>query len=431
MTTKFELRADKGTRKRKDGLSKVRIKICSGKTNIKYIPLKVYGDPKYWDNDMEIFVVEKGVKKAENKERNKRHEENNAVLADAKARCKDILDDFRKTKQNPTVTQFVERFVEMKHTEKIGDYFKNHIKNLKETNHIGNANSYDRAYKILKLFYPNFDKLFFVEVNLSFVQKFERWLQIRGCNGNTRKHYHARLRAILNNAIKEKIITEQTYPYGKYGFAVNRLEQKTAKRYLPKDVIKTIRTTEIEDYTLELTRRVFVAQFLCFGISFVDAAALKRTDIVNLESGRHIVYKRQKTENAKSSTSIHIKITDELQEHLTWFENNYLLIDDYLFPIVSRQGYENEKLYNHIKNRLNRNNKNLKNLATHFEIENISLTSYVTRHSMAMALKKNANIRLDQISQAMGHVDLNTTQTYLGELTAEEMSGVAEALVNF
>ena len=94
MTTKFELRTDTGKRKRKDGLSKVRIKVCYGKDNIKYIPLPIYGDPKYWDNDMEIFATEKNARKDEDKERNKRHEENNDALAEAKKKCKDIRIDF-------------------------------------------------------------------------------------------------------------------------------------------------------------------------------------------------------------------------------------------------------------------------------------------------------------------------------------------------
>ena len=147
MTTKFELRADTGKRKRKDGLSKVRIKVCEGKTNIKYIPLPIYGDPAYWDNDMQIFVVEKGMRKPEAKERNKRHEENNAVLAEAKARCNEIRSEFKKGRQMLTVTQFVDKFVEKRHTEKIGSYFKNHFKNLRDTKHFVNAISYENTYK--------------------------------------------------------------------------------------------------------------------------------------------------------------------------------------------------------------------------------------------------------------------------------------------
>jgi len=431
MTTKFELRADTGKRKRKDGLSKIRIKVCSGKTNIKYIPLSIYGDPLYWDNDMEIFATDKNARKAEDKERNKRHEENNAMLAKAKERCRGIRIDFERAKQISTVTQFVEKFVDKKRTEKVGDYIKNDIAILKETNHIGNARSYQRTYDILKSLYPNFDNRLFADINLSFVQDFDRLLEKRGNNGNTRRYYHSTLRAILNKAIKEKIATEQTYPYGKFGFSVNGLEQRTAKRHLPLDIIKAMRTTEMENYALEQTRRIFVAQYLCFGISFTDAAALKKSNIVVLEDKRFIIYKRQKTENAKSATPIKIMITPELQEHLAWFEDNCVLIDDYLFPIVSKSGYEGERLYNHIRNRLWRINGNLKKLATHFGIENMPLTTYVSRHSMAMALSKNPAIGVDKISQAMGHSDLTTTQIYLDELTAEEMAGVAEALTAY
>jgi len=432
MTTKFELRADTGKRKRKDGLSKVRIKVCEGKTNIKYIPLPIYGDPAYWDNDMQIFSVEKNVKKTEAKERNKRHEENNAVLAKAKDRCKDIRTDFERAKQIPTVTQFVDKFVEKRHTEKVGSYFKNHVKNLRDTNHFGNAISYENTYNLLKLFYSNFDNLSFTDINLRFVEDFDRWLQKRKNNGNTRRNHHKTLQALIRKAIKNKVAPLQAFPYGENGFNVGSLGEKTPKRYLPLQVIKTIRTTEIENYTLEMTRRIWVAQFLCYGISFVDAGALKKSNIVVLDSGRYIRYKRQKTENTKNATPINIKISDELQSHFDWFEKNCILIDDYLFPIVSKQGYKGEQLYNHIRSRLGENNKNLKKVAKHLKIENnIPLTSYVARHSMAMALRKNPDISIDQISQAMGHADLKTTKIYLDDLAVEEMAGIADALTNF
>jgi len=415
---------------RKDELHQLIIKVGTG-SDRKYIRLPIFGNPADWDKTTEVFVIKKRAKTLDTKERNRQYEKNNLALGDVKQKCDDILADFKKAKQVPTSTQFVERYVEKRSNAKIGDYFDNHIKNLRETNRIGNANAYDSTVKMLRLFNPKFNQRYFADINLPFVQAFDIWLQKRNCNGNTRKYYHARLRAILNMAIKEKMASGQTYPYGQHGFSVNGLAQKTPKRYLPKDVLKTIRTTEIEDYTLELTRRIFVAQYLCYGISFVDAAALKRTNIVTINNERHIVYKRQKTENAKSATSIKVKITPELQEHLDWFEKNYAMIDDHIFPIVSIPGYEGERLYNHIRNRLNRNNKNLANLAKHFKIENMPLTSYVSRHSMAMVLRKNTSIGLDQISQAMGHADLNTTQTYLDDLDAEEMAGAAEALTDF
>jgi len=414
---------------RKDGLHQLIIKVGTG-SDRKYIRLPIFGNPNDWDKATEMFVISKRAQTLDAKVRKNQYVKNNLALGEVKQKCEDIIADFKKAKQALTSMQFVEKYVENRTNAKVGDYFDNHIKNLRETNRIGGAISNKNTVKSLRLFDPKFNKRSFADITLSFIQKFDIWLQKRGCNGNTRRHYHATFRAILNKAIKEKVATEQTYPYGKRGFNVNSLVQRTPKRYLPLDVIKTIRTTEIEDYTLELTRRIFVAQYLCYGISFIDAAYLTKTNIVTLNGGRHIVYKRKKTENSKNAIAITIKITDELQEHLTWFENNCALVGNNLFPIVSVSGYEGERLYKHIKTRLGRINKNLKKLALHFKVENMPLTSYVTRHSMAMTLRKKG-VKDAVISQVMGHSDLTITQIYLDELTAEEIAGAAEALTDF
>ena len=75
-------------------------------------------------------------------------------------------------------------------------------------------------------------------------------------------------------------------------------------------------------------------------------------------------------------------------------------------------GYKGEQLYNHIRSRFGRNNKNLANLAQTLGITDMKLTSYVSRHTMAMTLQDN-QVPREVISQILGHSDLATTNTYL------------------
>jgi len=138
---------------------------------------------------------------------------------------------------------------------------------------------------------------------------------------------------------------------------------------------------------------------------------LTRKNIIRYSGGDYIVYKRNKTKEAKRIKPIQIKITDTIQELLDWFRSNTILIDDYLVPIVSRD-YEGEQLYNHIRSRFVRNNKNRKELAKVLDIVDIKLTSYVSRHTMAMTLQNN-QVPREVISQILGHSDLATTNTYL------------------
>ena len=122
------------------------------------------------------------------------------------------------------------------------------------------------------------------------------------------------------------------------------------------------------------------------------------------------MYKRQKTKNSKGAKFIKIVINDDLNRLLRWFKENTTIIGEYLLPIVSID-YNGEKLYEHQRRRLAKYNNNLKNLAEEFELPE-KLTSYVSRHSMAMTLQEDGTPR-EIISQIMGHRDLKTTNTYL------------------
>ena len=103
------------------------------------------------------------------------------------------------------------------------------------------------------------------------------------------------------------------------------------------------------------------------------------------------------------------------------------LIEDYLVPIVSRSGYSGEQLYNHIRSRFSRNNKNLKELAKALDITEMTLTSYVSRHTMAMTLQDN-QVPREIISQILGHSDLSTTNTYLDSFASSIIDEAVKVL---
>jgi integrase len=227
--------------------------------------------------------------------------------------------------------------------------------------------------------------------------------------------------------MQDKEASESTYPFGKGGFNIASLEEETAKRYLPNDYMEKLKSTVMDSSTSEMTRRLFLFTYYCYGISFVDADLLSKKNIIRYNGGDYIVYKRHKTKDAKKVKPIQIKVTDTIQELLGWFKANTILIEDYLLPIVSREGYKGQQLYNHIRSRFSRNNKNLKNLASALEITEMKLTSYVSRHTMAMTLQDN-QIPREVISQILGHSDLATTNTYLDSFNTNVIDEAAKVL---
>jgi integrase len=338
-----------------------------------------------------------------------------------------VMRDFDFNDIDWTLNQFEDAFLNHSKKGKIYDYFTNHIRILKDTNHIGNSLCYSGTLHILQLFDKKFESKLFSEIDIKFVKNFDIFLQKRGCGGNTRKYYMKALRAILNKAIQDKEASANTYPFSKGGFNIASLEEETVKRYLPLNCMEKIKSTVMENSTLELTRRLFLFSYYCYGISFIDAAFLTKKNIIRYNGGNYIVYKRNKTKKTKKVKAIQIKITPEIQSHLDWFTGNTILIEDYLVPIVSRSGYLGEKLYNHIRSRFTRNNKNLKELAKALDITGMTLTSYVSRHTMAMTLQDN-QVSREVISQILGHSDLSTTNTYLDSFSSSIIDEAVKVL---
>ncbi|MDR1459536.1 MAG: site-specific integrase [Bacteroidales bacterium] len=401
-----------------DGSYPISLRITKDRKS-KFIRTGLDAMPKEWNEEQERFVNSKKLVPE--------FKLLNARLSEIEARVNGVIREFEFKKIDWTLNQFEDAFLNHAKKGKINDYFESLITTLKETNHVGNASCYDKTLHVLKLFDKKFEDKIFQEIDIKYVKAFDVFLQKRGCAGNTRKYYFKALRAVLNKAMQDKEAPESTYPFGKGGFNVAALEEETVKRYLPMDCMESIKSTVMENPTLEFTRRLFLFSYYCYGISFIDMALLTKQNIIRYNGGDYIVYKRNKTKEAKKVKAIQIKITPEIQSHLDWFAQNTILIDDYLVPIVSRSGYQGEQLYNHIRSRFGRNNKNLKNLAAELGITELKLTSYVSRHTMAMTLQDN-QVPREIISQILGHNDLSTTNTYLDSFASSIIDEAVKVL---
>mgnify|MGYP005859449315 FL=1 len=168
-------------------------------------------------------------------------------------------------------------------------------------------------------------------------------------------------------------------------------------------------------------------QIYCYGISFIDMAYLTKDNILKLNNGEYIVYKRHKIQHQKSVKPIKIRITQEIQYLLASLKASSPTVDDYIIPIVSIGGYTGEKLYNHIRFRYQKYNSYLAELAKELQITDIKLTTYVSRHTMAMMLQRN-DVSREQISQMLGHADMKTTNTYLDSFDTTVIDKAAKVL---
>ena len=223
---------------------------------------------------------------------------------------------------------------------------------------------------------------------------YEAYLKTREVRMNTISFYMRNLRAAYNRAV-EKGLTAQNYPFRHVYTGVD----KTVKRAIPIKAIKALKDLDLAtNSALDFARDMFMFSFYTRGMSFVDMAYLKKTDIKN----GILTYRRRKT-----GQELSIKWEKCMAEIIAKYPENKT---DFLLPIIKDEGDERRQY----DNALHLVNYRLKELSTMLKLQR-PLTMYVARHSWASAAKAK-NVPLSVISEGMGHDSETTTQIYLASL---------------
>lgn len=273
-------------------------------------------------------------------------------------------------------------------------YMESIIARLRQNGNIRTSETYKSALNSFRKFRDGKD-IMLDSITSEIMESYEAWHKRRGITPNTISFYTRILRAVYHRAVENEIIDNRN-PFRHVYTGI----EKTVKRALPLAVIKKIKTLDLSPApTLDYARDMFLMSFYLRGMSFIDMAFLKKTDLRN----GYITYRRRKT-----GQRLMIEWTKEMQMILEKYPENK---SDYLLPIIRNPGTNERYTYrNHSYNI----NHNLKRVAEKAGIA-IPLTLYVARHSWASAAKSKG-IPLSVISEGMGHDSEATTQIYLASL---------------
>ena len=274
------------------------------------------------------------------------------------------------------------------------NYMESIIAKLKQNGKIRTSETYRATLNSFKKFRKDEDIMLDC-ITSEVMENFEAWHKTRGVAPNSISFYTRILRAVYNRAVENDII-ENRNPFRHVYTGVD----KTVKRALPLPVIKKIKALDLSlNPALDFARDMFMMSFYLRGMSFIDMAFLKKTDLKN----GYITYRRRKT-----GQQLIIEWTKEMQIILDKYPDNET---GYLLPIIKTQGTNERYTYRNVGYNINHN---LKKIAQMVDIS-IPLTLYVARHSWASAAKAKG-VPISVISEGMGHDSETTTQIYLASL---------------
>ncbi|MFR9513381.1 MAG: site-specific integrase, partial [Rikenellaceae bacterium] len=247
-------------------------------------------------------------------------------------------------------------------------------------------------------------------IDSDLMQRYECYLKSINITPNTISFYMRVIRAIYNRAVYNGLI-EQRFPF-KYVYTG---VAKTMKRAIHVQCIKQMKDLDLRlSPRLEIVRDMFLFSFYTRGMSFIDMAYLRKSDLSN----GVLSYRRRKT-----GQQLHIKwesCMKEIVDKYSITESNYLL------PIIKSENiYTARKQY---RNTLISYNNKLKKLGQ--MVGTVApLTMYVARHSWASAAHSK-NIPISIISEGMGHDNEATTQIYLATLDTSIIDKANYSILN-
>lgn len=304
-----------------------------------------------------------------------------------------IILDLEDTSKPFTVEDIVDKLIAPENSDMSFGFGEKTIEKLKDLNQNGNARVYEHTLNVFKEFRGHKD-ISLKHINQKMLEAFREFLIKRKCSVNTISVHLRTLRAIYNKAIKGKAVSEDLYPFKNFKIS----SETTKKRAIKREDIEAIIKLDLSSRPdLDYARDLFLFSFYFRGMSFVDIAFLKVSDII----GDRLYYTRKKTRQKFS-----IKITEKAWRVIKKY-NDLSNKKSYIFPILQREGEE----YLDYRNAMRLVNKKLKKLSEMAELSE-PITTYTARHSWA-TIAKRSGIPTAIISEGLGHDSEETTQIYL------------------
>lgn len=320
-----------------------------------------------------------------------------------------IVDELEQGREPWSVGEVAERFVACGDSE--CSVFKFIHSQILHKQRLGKTRSAETHMSTLKRFmqFRKWVDLSFAMMSAQLIETFEAHLRKEGLSRNTSSFYLRILRTNYKMAVELGLTADQR-PFRHVYCGMD----KTVKRSIQIGDIRRIKQLNLSGKaTTDYARDMFLFSFYTRGMSFVDMAYLKKSD---LRSG-YLSYRRKKT-----GQLLTIEWTEQMQAIVDKREPTGT---SYLLPIISREDGTERRQY---QNELMKINRHLKGIAALAELA-VPLSLYYSRHSWA-TIAQGKGIPLAVISEALGHDSEITTKIYLDSIRTWQVDKANRRILN-
>jgi len=246
------------------------------------------------------------------------------------------------------------------------------------------------------------------DIDASLIGRYQSYLLLKGVTRNTVSFYMRILRAAYNRTVADAA----AYRKNPFRYVYTGVD-KTVKRALSLDSIRGIKDCNLEKKSLAFARDIFMLSFYMRGISLIDMAFLRKSDL----NDSVLVYRRHKTGQllqVKWEPCMQAIVEKYTEKDSVW-----------LLPIIER--HKGKDIRGKYLNAAYSLNRSLHIIGVMAGLPH-PLTMYVARHSWA-SIANSSNIPVSVISEGLGHDCEKTTKIYLNTLDTSAVDNANRKII--
>lgn len=312
--------------------------------------------------------------------------------------------------QEVSMDELIMAFGEQPPSKTVFTFLQEQAEKKEQMLRMGTAKTYVNAYWRFRDF-RNGMVLTFDELTPDMIERYDAWLRNRSLRTNSIRFYLRTLNTLLHKAVVEGLLEPDRRLFSR----VRLSYIPTIKRAISEHELKAIAQLSLpRDSSMALARDIFMFSFYTRGMSFIDMAFLKKTDL----KGRLLEYCRKKTNQHLSvAWEQALQTIVDRYAHLT--QNT-----SYLLPIIRAEDGTEYQQYRRMHENVNRA---LRIIGERAGLR-IRLTTYVARHTWA-SIARNMNFSIAIISEGMGHRSYRTTQVYLDSIGTSRINDANRQII--
>jgi integrase/recombinase XerD len=390
----------------KEGLYPLAIRITKNR-KATFVYTGYYLDIKHWDE--------------KNKRVKKSHpistRLNNLLLNKLSEASKTVI-DLQSSNQDFSSKEIKKSIVKPLGEETFNSVSKRFLEELLENKKLSRLNSDKPRIKHVIEFAKS-ESLYFNEINEDFLNRFMSYLRIKRKNSERSiVNNLIVIRTLFNRAIKEGIVEQKLYPFGKDKIKIRFPESE--KIGLTIEEVKKIEN--LEDLSLQENhaRNVWLFSFYCAGMRVGDVLKIKWSDIID---------KRLHYQMNKNSKRLSIPLSEKVSVILESYKKDKSKSDDFIFPELKVANLKSaQDVLTKTKTATKKFNKFLESIAKKTEIDK-KVTMHIARHTFGNISGDKISIQI--LQKLYRHSHISTTMNYQSNFMHKEEDEALDKVINF